>query len=192
MLLFVGADTLDRIGANCALGNGKKRSLNLMKTLVVYYSLTNNTKLIAEAVAAQLHADLLEVKPQKKLPREGFWKFFLGGMSAIFKQSPKLENAAVDLSGYKNIIIGTPIWAGSFSAPIHSFLRRNRLAEKKIALFACHASKEANAAEKCFAGLKKELTGNTFVGEMDFCDPLVHAKEESTAKAAEWAAGLNF
>lgn len=58
-----------------------------MKTLVVYYSLTNNTKLIAEAVAAQLHADLLEVKPQKKMPKEGFRKFFLGGMSAIQTES---------------------------------------------------------------------------------------------------------
>lgn len=163
-----------------------------MKTLVVYYSLTNNTKLIAEAVAAQLHADLLEVKPQKKLPREGFWKFFLGGMSAIFKQSPKLENSNVDWNVYQNIVIGTPIWAGSCSAPMHSFLKHNKIAEKNIALFACHASEEANAAEKCFAELKKELSGNTFVGEKNFCSTLVHAKEESAAKAAEWAAGLNF
>ncbi len=163
-----------------------------MKTLVVYYSITNNTKLIAEAAAAQLHADLLEVKPRKELPKEGFRKFFFGGMSTVFKQRPKLENANVDWSVYQNIVIGTPIWAGSCSAPIYSFLRKNRLAEKKIALFACHASKEMNAADKCFAELKKELAGNTFVGKIDFCDPLVHAKDESTAKAAEWAAGLNF
>ena len=163
-----------------------------MKTLVVFYSLSNNTKFIAETVAGQLHADSFAVKLQKGLPEKGFRKFFLGGMAATFKMSPKLENAPADLSVYDNIVIGTPVWAGSCSSPIHSFLMHNKIQNKKIALFACHASKEADAAKKCFAQLKKELPGNAFVGERDFCDPLLHNKDENARKAAEWAANLKF
>lgn len=163
-----------------------------MKTLVVYYSLTNNTEFIAETVVRLLHADSYAVKLQKGLPEQGFKKFFLGGMTATFKMSPKIENVPVDLSAYDNIVIGTPVWAGSCSSPIHSFLMHNQIENKKIALFACHASKEADAAKKCFAQMKKELPGNTFVGEQDFCDPLLHDKNENAAKAAGWASSLKF
>jgi flavodoxin len=163
-----------------------------MKTLVAFYSLDGNTRYIAETIAKQLHADLLEIKPKKEYPSQGFMKYFLGGKSAIFKECPKLTNQNINLSDYQNIIIGTPIWAGSYSAPINSFIKQNKIKNKSIALFACHASNEVDAAKKCYVGLKKRLAENTFVGEIDFIDPLKHNKEDDLNKAAKWSASLNF
>jgi len=37
-----------------------------IKTAVIYYSLTNNTRMIAETIADELGADLIEIKPIKK------------------------------------------------------------------------------------------------------------------------------
>lgn len=163
-----------------------------MKTLVVFYSSTNNTKYIAEIIAKQLQADLLAIKPKKKLPPKGFMRFFLGGASTIFKMKPKLVNSAVDLNSYQNIIIGTLIWAGSYASPIHTFIKQNKIEGKKIALFACHASKEENAAQKCFIQLKKELSGNTCVSGQDFLDQSINTTENNEAKALRWAKDLQF
>lgn len=160
-----------------------------MKTLVAFYSLEGNTKYIAEAIAEQLKADLLEIKPKKEYPSKGFQKYFWGGKSVLFNEYPELINQNVDLSEYQNIVLGTPVWAGSCSAPLHSFIRRYPFTGKKIALFACHAG---GTAEKCFAKLKEELPDNTFVGRKDFVDPLKHKKEDCAKEAAQWAANLQF
>ncbi len=163
-----------------------------METLVVYYSQSGNTKLIAEAVAKQLHADVLEIRLKREYPAKGFPKYFIGGMTAIFRMLPKLDGPDKKPGDYRNLVIGTPVWAGTCCAPIRSFLRRNRVENKRIALFVCHASSEPGTAGKCFADLKKELAGNTFAGETDFVEPLKHGSEENAKKAAEWAAGLGF
>lgn len=163
-----------------------------MKTLVAFYSLDGNTKYLAEAVARQLQADLLEIRPKKPYPSRGFQKYLRGGMSVIFRECPKLADQNTDPGAYQNLIIGTPVWAGSYSAPIHSFLRQNRFRNKKIALFACHAGAEADAAEKCFARFRRELAGNTLVGETSFREPLKNNPEENAEKAVRWATSLPF
>lgn len=160
-----------------------------MKTLVVFYSLEGNTKYIAEIIAKQLQADLLELKPKREYPTQGFKKYFCGGKSALFRECPELTNREVDLGVYQNIIIGTPIWAESYSAPIRSFLKRNQFENKKVALFACHAG---GGTEKCFAQLKRELSRNAFVGEKSFLNPLKHDREENAKEAAQWSKSLNF
>lgn len=40
----------------------------MAKTLVLYYSATNTTKKMAEAVAQQLHADIAEIHPEQPSP----------------------------------------------------------------------------------------------------------------------------
>ena len=50
-----------------------------MKTAVVYYSMSGNTELAAERIAAVLGADLIRLTPVKAYPDKGFRKFFWGG-----------------------------------------------------------------------------------------------------------------
>ena len=160
-----------------------------MKTLVVFYSLEGNTKYISEIIAKELQADLLELKTKKVYPSAGFKKFVWGGKSVVFKEQPELTNKNIDLSAYENIVIGTPIWAGTYAAPLNTFVTQNKFSDKKVALFACNAG---GGAEKCFTKLKEALPGNHFVGEVDFIDPLKNGKEESSEKAVQWAKSLSF
>lgn len=88
-----------------------------MSTLIVYFSLDGNTKFIAEKIAETINADIIELKTNKKYPTEGFGKYFWGGKSVIFGEKPKLTNNNIDLNLYDAIIIGTPVWAGSFTPP---------------------------------------------------------------------------
>lgn len=76
-----------------------------MKNLVVYYSLESNTKLIAEFIAKEIGADIIELKPKKEFPSSGFRKYLWGGKSVIFKQKPELMNKEIDIRKYDNMII---------------------------------------------------------------------------------------
>lgn len=157
-----------------------------MSTLVVYFSYDGNTKFIAETVAETISANIMELKINKKYPAEGFQKYFWGGKSVIFGEKPKLINEPVDLNQYDTIIIGTPVWAGSFTPPVKSFISQFKIRGKRIALFASHGG---GGAKKCFAKLKKELSGNEFIGEIDFVEPKKNA-EENSSKAVSWAKSL--
>ena len=160
-----------------------------MKTVVIFYSLEGNTKYLSEIIAKELRADLIELKTKKAYPSEGFKKYFWGGKSVVFREHPKLINENIDLRAYQNIVIGTPIWAGTYVAPFNTFVKQYKFAGKKVALFACHAS---NNSGKCFKMFKEALTENQFIGETDFVDPINGCKEENYKKAIEWAKSLNF
>ena len=62
-----------------------------MKTAVVYYSMSGNTKLIAEKIAGDLNADLIEIFPENSYPDKGFRKYFWGGKSAVMGESERFR-----------------------------------------------------------------------------------------------------
>lgn len=157
-----------------------------MNTLVVYFSFEGNTKFIAEKIAETISADMIELKTSKKYPEGGVGKYFWGGKSVIFGEKPKLINQPIDLKRYERLIIGTPVWAGSFTPPIKSFISQYKIQGKKVALFACHGG---GGAKKCLEKLKKALPGNEFICNIDFVEPK-KSPEENSSKAAKWAGEL--
>lgn len=159
-----------------------------MKNLIVYYSLEGNTKFIAESIAKEIEADILELKPKKEIPTSRFKKYIWGGKSVIFKQKPTLINEEIDLNKYHNIFLGTPIWAGTYAASFNTFIANNKICNKNIAIFACHGG---GGAEKCFVNLKQVLPDNNFIGEIEFLDPLKNNIDQNILKVKDWIKILN-
>ncbi|HXK77852.1 MAG TPA: flavodoxin [Oscillospiraceae bacterium] len=158
-----------------------------MGTLVVYFSLDGDTEFIAKKIAETLDAEIIALNIRKKYPAKGFFKYFCGGKSVLFGEKPKLTNKKINLSRYETMIIGTPVWAGSYTPPIKSFISQYKIRDKRIALFACHGG---GGTEKCFAKLKKALPGNKFIGEIDYIGPKKNP-EESSAQTIKWAKSLS-
>ena len=57
-----------------------------MKTVIVYYSMSGNTKYVADKIAEKLHADIIRIEPVKAYPNQGAQKFIWGGKSAVMWQ----------------------------------------------------------------------------------------------------------
>ena len=157
-----------------------------MKTLVIYYSLSGNTRFIAEQIAAATNADLLELKPRKEINARGFSKFFQGGKQVMTKAQPQLVELDKDPGNYDLIFIGTPVWAGTYAPAIRTFLSCFDLAKKKIALFCCFGGSKGSSLRN----LGEALEGNDIVGEIGFKDPLKHGREGKGQKVREWAGGI--
>ena len=102
-------------------------------TLILYYSRTGNTKLISETIAKGLGADILEIK-EVGTDRAGTWGFITAGIAAFLDQHGPITPEAINLNGYKNIIIASPIWSWNLATPIHSLLLKNHFKNQKIVL----------------------------------------------------------
>lgn len=98
-----------------------------MKTIIVYYSLEGNTAYAADAIAAQLGADVLPLIPVKAYPTGKVSKLVWGGKSAVMSEAPKLQPYTFDAAAYDRIIFGFPVWASTIAPPLRTFIRENNL-----------------------------------------------------------------
>ncbi|MBQ3416644.1 MAG: flavodoxin family protein [Ruminococcus sp.] len=148
-----------------------------MKTAIVYYSMSGNTKMIAERIAKELSADMIELIPEKAYPDKGMRKFLWGGFAAVMSEKPKLYPYSFDAQNYDTILIGSPVWASNVAPPIRTFVEENKdsLKEKRFGVFLCYAG---GGADKALEKLKKLLNINRFISELVLVDPKEKSAEE--------------
>jgi flavodoxin len=92
-----------------------------MKSLIVYYSLTGKTKLVAQAIAEALNAPLVEIEETKPI-KLGPLVYLIGGFAATINRGSKINPIDVDLKQYERIFIGSPIWNSRPAPAINSFI----------------------------------------------------------------------
>ena len=87
--------------------------------LVVYFSRMGYTKKIAYDEAENNGANILEIKAKEKTENtSGFWWC---GRYGMHKWNMPIEDMNIDFEKYDKIIIVSPIWVFSVSAPIREF-----------------------------------------------------------------------
>lgn len=160
-----------------------------MKTAIVYYSMSGNTKMVAEIIAKELSADLIEIKPVKDYPDKGARKFIWGGMKAVMGEKPQLN--PYEFNGdYDRIIFATPVWASSFTPPIRTFIDENRAAlkGKRFAVCVCYAG---GGAEKAIDKLAKFLGIEHFDAQLILVDSKDQPSQENEEKIQAFCGKLN-
>jgi flavodoxin len=153
------------------------------KILIVYYSLTGNTRFIAECLQEKLKADIQQIVPIKDVKPKGGMKYFWGGYKVIMKKKPSLEPIEKDPKDYDVIIIGTPVWVWTIAPPIRTFLTKYDLSNKKVGFWCCHAGSPGSTLrimEKC-------APDSEVLGKIKFIDPLKKNTDEAKTRTIEWA-----
>jgi flavodoxin len=150
-----------------------------MKILVIYYTRTGNTKFAAESIAAEIGADIEEVIDLKN--RQGRLNYLPAGRDAMQGKETEIAPTKRTPTDYDLIVIGQPVWAGSPTPAIRTYLNKNDLSGKKVALFFSDVGL-GKAVEKT----KALLPNSTFVGELALPAKGFKNKEETKTKIAEW------
>ena len=156
-----------------------------MKTLIVYYTRTGHTKFAAETIAAEIGADLEEVIDLKN--RQGRLAFLPAGRDAMQGKETQIAPAKRTPTDYDLIVIAQPIWAGSPTPAIRTYLNKNDLSGKKAALFFSDSG-SAQAVEKT----KALMPNSIFIGELALPAKGFEDKEEAKKKIAEWCDTLKI
>lgn len=100
------------------------------KTLIVYYSFTNNTRRIATDLQAQTGADILEIQPADKGIDYAADNYAVGSaLIAAIRENPDdaasypaIDPVSVDFSAYGMVIVAAPLWWSNMAAPLQTFL----------------------------------------------------------------------
>lgn len=104
----------------------------MVKTLVVYYTLSWMTKKVAEKLANMTGWDLKEIQLEKPITAlQAYAKWFFMRNS---ENPPKLKDD-VDISWYDTIYIWTPVWWYTTTPAIRSFLKDKDFSWKKVIPF---------------------------------------------------------
>lgn len=128
---------------------------NEKKALVLYYSQTGTTKVVAEELQAQTGADICAFDVE-----EAYTGNFDETIQRCLKEKedgfiPTLKTLDCDLTKYDVIYLGYPIWFGTYAPPVKALLKTADLSGKTIIPFASFGS---GGLDSSSADLKAELT----------------------------------
>ena len=134
----------------------------MSKILILFYSFEGNTRRVSKLLSDKLNIPYKEIKPVKDLKSKGFSKYIWGGSQVVMKKKPELMEVDINLDDYDTIILGTPIWAGTFAPAIKTLLE-DKLKNKKIAFFYCHDGGPGKSEKKAKEAIN---INNTFVSSI--------------------------
>ncbi|MCE5213975.1 MAG: flavodoxin [Methanobacterium sp.] len=120
-----------------------------MKTLVIYFSRTGNTQMVAEEIANALGCDTEEIIDTKS--RSGILGWIRSGRDAGNKSLTVLEDPVNDPADYDLLVIGTPTWGGHVSTPVRTYISQKQAYFNNVAFF-CTAGGDK------FAGVFMDMT----------------------------------
>ena len=116
-----------------------------MKTLVLFYSYSGNSKRLANELAAKESADIAEIKDVK---RPGTLKAYsVGCFAAMRGKAWPIQPLSADLSDYERLILFAPIWAGN-PAPAFNAVLELLPAGKPVEVKLVSGSGESNCEER--------------------------------------------
>ena len=156
----------------CAIfTNAKAEDINMTndKILVAYFSATGNTKTVAEKLATAINADLFEIVPEQPYTSEDLnWQNDQSRSSIEMgdkSSRPKIASKIDDISQYKTVFVGSPIWWGREPSIMDTFIESYDFAGKTVIPFVTSGSSgigDYGANLQSLAPGAKVLTGKRF------------------------------
>ncbi|MDR2830099.1 MAG: flavodoxin [Methanobrevibacter sp.] len=123
-----------------------------MKILIIYYSKSGNTEIVAKTLSKELPGDLIEIEDNKK--RDGMFAMLRSGIDAFRGVKTKISPEKLDLDDYDLIYIGTPVWAGKPTPAIITAINKYDFKGKNIILF---ATMKSSGDKKTIEKMKEKI-----------------------------------
>lgn len=112
-----------------------------MKTLILYYSLTGTTAVVAKALATALNATTAEIQCRRY--RSGWFRYLLVAYDSVKGRLPQIDVPESSFRDYDLVLLGTPVWTSYASTPLRSFLSTRSDLPDRVALFLTYGGRSA-------------------------------------------------
>lgn len=103
------------------------------KVLLVFYSRSGHTRAVAHALSDALSCDVEEIIDETD--RRGLRGYLRCAVDAVFHRKASVLPLKVDPTDYDLVIVGTPVWNASVSAPVRTFLEVYSGRLRRVAFF---------------------------------------------------------
>ncbi len=168
------------------------------KTLVVYYSYTNNCHEIVTSLTSLIQADVMRIEPADKTQKYEANNYAIG--TALLNAIKAAPNDAAsypaiapvsitDLSQYENIVIVTPLWWSQMAAIMQTFLFNygTQMTDKNVALI---VSSHSSGISGVVADAERLVKNITWMGDALWINASNHSNRASLIQ--NWLPTLNF
>ena len=166
------------------------------KTLIVYYSFTNNVHTIVSDLQTQIEADVVRVEPAEEGLDYAANNYAIGSalIQAIRNNPndaasyPEIKPVEVNIADYDRIIVGAPLWWSNMAAPLQTFLFQygSQMEGKSIGLIVSSSSSGINGVE---SDAKRLIPGGNFL------TPSLWIRSSQTSNChsmiADWLSQIN-
>lgn len=123
-----------------------------MRTLIVYYSRSGTTRIVAMALAKLLGAELAEIRCDRY--QRGIVSYLRAGHDSIKGRLPDIEVPPAVNQPWEMMIVAAPLWAGHAATPIRRFLAGDRKLPDKLGLL---LTRGGSSPEAAFAEMQAQL-----------------------------------
>ncbi len=157
--------------------------MNDKKYLVAYFSLSGNTKSVAEKIADCKNADLFEIKPVEEYPTDYTTVVNIAKKEKNSDYQPDLVDYG-DVSDYDVIFIGTPVWWYTMAQVVKAYVLHNDFSGKIIVPFCTHGG---GGASSTYSDLQKYAPDATVLKGLT-----VYGDSASLEDIQSWIKELNI
>ena len=167
------------------------------KTLIVYYSYTNNTEQIVDDLKTMINADVIEVEPANKNLDYAANNYAIGTEQLNkIKNSPNDESSypaidpvIVDMSKYNSVFIATPLWWSQMASNMQTFLFKygNEMAGKNIGLIVSSHSSGISGVE---ADAKRLVPNGKFYAKSLWINASKHSQRKDLLE--QWLKDVGY
>ena len=166
------------------------------KTLIVYYSFTNNVHTIVSDLQTQIEADVVRVEPAEEGLDYAANNYAIGSaLIQAIRNNPndaasytEIKPVEVNIADYDRIIVGAPLWWSNMAAPLQTFLFQygSQMEGKSIGLIVSSSSSGINGVE---SDARRLIPGG------DFLEPNLWIRSGQTSNChsmiADWLSQIN-
>lgn len=184
-------------GKNATAPSGTNSTNGDNKTLIVYYSYTNNTEQIVDDLKTMINADIIEVEPANKNLDDAANNYAIGTEQLNkIKNNPNDESSypaidpvIVDMSKYNTVIIATPFWWSQMASNMQTFLFKYgaEMAGKNIGLIVSSHSSGISGVE---ADAKRLVPNGKFYAKSLWINASKHSQRKALLE--QWLKDVNY
>ena len=184
-------------GKNATAPSGTNSTNGDNKTLIVYYSYTNNTEQIVNDLKTMINADVIEVEPANKNLDYAANNYAIGTEQLNkIKNNPNDESSypaidpvIVDMSIYNTVIIATPLWWSQMASNMQTLLFKygDEMAGKNIGLIVSSHSSGISGVE---ADAKRLVPNGKFYAKSLWINASKHSQRKALLE--QWLKDVNY
>ena len=136
------------------------------KVLLVFYSRTGYTAGIAQDLANAGGWDVEQIHDRHS--RLGAWGFVRSLFDVLLGRRPAIQPTAKNPEDYALVVLGAPVWMGKLSAPIRTYIARQRARFGQIAFYCTYGGRGAQqAASQCAALAGRPLAATLAITDVE-------------------------
>ena len=160
-----------------------KSEIDTSKMIIIYYSRTGNTELFFNYIKELINIDSYKIEPLNPYPIDSDIMHELARIEYKAKSRPEIKDPLTNVTKYKKILLGYPLWNSHLPNIIITQLLKLNLLGKTIYPFNTDGS---SGVGNSITDIKIHTVGAIIKNGIDIKASMIKDKEQSIKKIKKW------